>query len=231
MASGGQVVDTIRVPLRSPDFAPFLQRVRDASPQAVFVFIPSMQAGSFARQFVERGLDKTGIAMIGPGDVTDDQLLPSMGDAVLGTVTAHFYSAAHASPANAEFTEAYRKQTGGRANFMAVSGYDGMHVIYEALKKTAGSIDGNALVSAMKGERGRVRAGRSRSIATAAMSCTISISARSRGWPANCETSNSRLSKPLRTCGSLRSETGFLSPERRPHGRRTRSPRTRTYTD
>jgi branched-chain amino acid transport system substrate-binding protein len=150
-ASGGRIIDSIRVPLQNPDFAPFLQRVRDASPQAIFVFIPSVQAGSFARQFVERGLDKTGIKIIGPGDVTDDQLLPSMGDAMLGTVTAHFYSAAHPSPANAKFAEAYRKQTGDRANFMAVSGYDGMHLIYEALKKTGGSVDGNALVAAMKG--------------------------------------------------------------------------------
>ena len=151
LAAGGQIVDSIRVPLQNPDFAPFLQRVRDGLPQAVFVFIPSVQAGSFARQFVERGLDKTGIKIIGPGDVTDDQLLPVMGDVMLGTVTAHFYSAAHPSPANAKFAEAYRKQTGDRANFMAVSSYDGMHLIYQALKKTNGSVDGTALVAAMKG--------------------------------------------------------------------------------
>jgi branched-chain amino acid transport system substrate-binding protein len=151
LASGGRIVDTIRVPLQNPDFAPFLQRVRDGSPQAVFVFIPSVQAGSFVRQFVERGLDKTGIKIIGPGDVTDDALLPGMGEAMLGTVTAHFYSAAHPSPANAKFAEAYRQQTGERANFMAVSGYDGMHLIYEALKKTNGSVVGDALVQAMKG--------------------------------------------------------------------------------
>jgi branched-chain amino acid transport system substrate-binding protein len=151
LAAGGQIVDSIRVPLQNPDFAPFLQRVRDGSPQAVFVFIPSVQAGSFARQFVDRGLDKTGIKIIGPGDVTDDQLLPGMGDAMLGTVMAHFYSAAHPSPANANFAKAYQKQTGDRANFMAVSGYDGMHLIYQALKKTNGSVDGTLLVAAMKG--------------------------------------------------------------------------------
>ena len=83
--------------------------------------------------------------------MTDDQMLPSMGHAMLGTVTAHFYSAARSSPANVKFAEAYRKQTEDRANFMAVSGYDGMHLIYEALKKANGSVDGNALVSAMKG--------------------------------------------------------------------------------
>jgi branched-chain amino acid transport system substrate-binding protein len=150
-AAGGQVVEAIRVPLRSPDFAPFLQRVKDASPQALFVFIPSTQAAAFAKQFVERGLDKAGITLIGPGDLSDDEALQNMGDAMLGTVTAHFYSAAHASALNKAFTEAYQQEAKARANFMAVSGYDGMHLIYEALKKTGGSADGKTLVAAMKG--------------------------------------------------------------------------------
>jgi branched-chain amino acid transport system substrate-binding protein len=151
LASGGQIADSIHVPLQSPDFAPFLQRVRDDGPQAVFVFIPSVQAGTFAKQFAERGLDKAGIKLMGPGDITDDALLPAIGDVMLGTVTAFFYSAAHPSATNAAFVDAYRKRTGERANFMAVSGYDGMHVIYEALRKTNGSTDGDTLVSAMKG--------------------------------------------------------------------------------
>jgi branched-chain amino acid transport system substrate-binding protein len=150
-AAGGQVSEAIRVPLRSPDFAPFLQRVKEAAPQALFAFIPTTQAATFARQFVERGLDKAGIALIGPGDLTDDEALTNMGDAMLGTVTAHFYSAAHASNLNQAFTEAYYKETKARANFMAVAGYDGMHAIYEALKKTSGSTDGKTLIAAMKG--------------------------------------------------------------------------------
>jgi branched-chain amino acid transport system substrate-binding protein len=151
LAAGGQIAEAIRVPLQNPDFAPFLQRARDAAPQAIFVFIPSVQAGTFAKQFVERGLDKAGIKLIGPGDLTDDELLPNMGDAMSGAVTAHFYSAAHPSPMNKAFVDAYRKQTSNRANFMAVSGYDGMHLIYEAFKKTGVSADGQALASAMKG--------------------------------------------------------------------------------
>jgi branched-chain amino acid transport system substrate-binding protein len=151
LAAGGQIAEAIRVPLQNPDFAPFLQRARDAAPQAIFVFIPSVQAGSFAKQFVERGLDKAGIKLMGPGDLTDDELLPNMGDAMLGAVTAHFYSAAHPSRINAVFVEAYRKQTNARANFMAVSGYDGMHLIYQALAKTNGATDGAALIAAMKG--------------------------------------------------------------------------------
>ena len=150
-AGGGQIAETIRVPLRSPDFAPFLQHVHDAAPQALFVFIPSVQAATFAKQFVERGLDKAGIKLIGPGDLTDDEALSKMGDAMLGVVTAHFYSAAHPSELNKTFTDAYQKTYNARANFMAVSGYDGMHAIYQALKKTGGSTDGTALVAAMEG--------------------------------------------------------------------------------
>ena len=149
---GGQVVAELRVPLANPDFAPFLQRARDASPDAIFVFVPSGHGGTFMKQYVERGLDKGGIKLIGPGDVVDDDLLPGMSDAAIGVVTAHMYSAAHNSPTNKAYVEAFKKANNGlRPNFMSVGGYDGMHVIYEALKKTNGSTDGDALVNAMKG--------------------------------------------------------------------------------
>jgi branched-chain amino acid transport system substrate-binding protein len=151
-AGGGQVLDELKVPLASPDFAPFLQRAADAKPDAIFVFVPSGQGGTFMKQFTERGLDKTGIKVIGPGDVTDDDLLNGMGDAVIGTVTAHLYSADHQSAANKAFVEAFKKANKGlRPNFMAVGGYDGMHLIYEALKKTNGDTDGDKLIEAMKG--------------------------------------------------------------------------------
>jgi branched-chain amino acid transport system substrate-binding protein len=149
---GGQVIEAIRFPLANPDFAPFLQRAADAKPDAIFVFVPSGQGATFIKQFVERGLDKTGIKIIGPGDVTDDDLVNGMGDQVIGTVTAHFYSAAHPSAMNKAWVEAFKKANNGlRPNFMAVSGYDGMRLIYEALKKTGGKTDGDGLVAAMKG--------------------------------------------------------------------------------
>jgi branched-chain amino acid transport system substrate-binding protein len=151
-ATGGTIVAELKVPLMAPDFAPFLQRARDASPDAIFVFVPSGQGGTFMRQFAERGLDKAGIKVIGPGDVTDDDLLNGMGDAVIGTVTAHLYSASHPSAMNKAFVAAFKKANNGlRPNFMAVGGYDGMHLIYEALKKTKGATDGDQLVAAMKG--------------------------------------------------------------------------------
>jgi len=149
---GGDVIESIRFPLANPDFAPFLQRAADEKPDAIFVFVPSGQGGTFVKQFVERGLDKAGIKIIGPGDVMDDDLINGMGDAVIGTVTAHIYSADHNSALNKEFIAAFEKANNGmRPNFMAVGGYDGMHLMYEALKKTGGKADGDSLIAAIKG--------------------------------------------------------------------------------
>ncbi|MCP9627164.1 ABC transporter substrate-binding protein [Rhodopseudomonas palustris] len=150
-AGGGQIVEEIKVPLANPDFAPFLQRMKDAKPDAMFVFVPAGQGGNFMKQFAERGLDKSGIKVIGPGDVMDDDLLNSMGDAALGVVTAHMYSAAHPSAMNKEFVADYKKEFGQRPGFMAVGGYDGIHLVYEALNKTSGKTDGDSLIAAMKG--------------------------------------------------------------------------------
>ena len=152
--NGGQVPDTLRVPLRNPDFAPFLQKVRDLKPDAVFAFVPSGAGAALMKQFSERGLDKAGIKLIGTGDVTDDDILNEMGDVAVGVVTAHHYSAAHPSALNKKFVEAFTKANKGlRPNFMAVGGYDGMRVIYEAAKATkGGSIGGDALLAAMKGQ-------------------------------------------------------------------------------
>jgi branched-chain amino acid transport system substrate-binding protein len=151
LAGGGEIVEEVKVPLANPDFAPFLQRMKDAKPDAMFVFVPAGQGGNFMKQYAERGLDKSGIKVIGPGDVMDDDLLNGMGDAALGTVTAHLYSAAHPSAMNKTFVAAYKKAFSSRPGFMAVSGYDGIHLIYEALKKTGGKADGDDLIAAMKG--------------------------------------------------------------------------------
>jgi branched-chain amino acid transport system substrate-binding protein len=151
-ANGGVVVETLRVPLRSPDFAPFLQKVRDAKPDALFTFVPSGQGSVLMKQFTERGLDKAGIRMIAEGSVTDDDILNSMGDAAVGVVTAHHYSAHHKSDLNRKFVDAFGKANAGqRPNFMGVGAYDGMRVIYEAAKASKGQ-GGEALLNAMKGQ-------------------------------------------------------------------------------
>lgn len=149
---GGKVLETLRVPLRNPDFAPFLQRARDASPQALFAFVPSGAGAILLKQFAERGLDKAGIKIIGDGSVTDDDQLPEMGDSALGAVTAFHYSAAHKSATNQKFVEAFKAANKGlRPNFMAVGGWDGMRVIYQALEASKGQ-GGDALLAGMKGQ-------------------------------------------------------------------------------
>jgi len=151
--NGGQVTESLRVPLRNPDFAPFLQKVRDLKPDALFVFVPSGAGAAVMKQFLERGMDKAGIKLIGTGDITDDDQLNDMGDGALGVVTSHHYSAFHPSAANKKFVEAFKKANNNlRPNFMAVGGYDGMRVIYEALKATKGQGGGDALLAAMKGQ-------------------------------------------------------------------------------
>jgi branched-chain amino acid transport system substrate-binding protein len=148
---GAQIIESMRIPLANPDFAPFLQRARDLAPDTLFVYFPGNQAGIFAKQFLERGMDKSGIRIVGPGDLTDDDELPGMTDAMLGIVTAHHYSALHNSPMNKAYVAAYEKAFNKRPNFISLGGYDGMHLIYEVLKKTGGKIDGDSFIDAAKG--------------------------------------------------------------------------------
>ena len=151
-SAGGKVVESLRVPLRNPDYAPFLQRAKDAKPDALFVFVPSGEGAAVMKQFADRGLKQAGVRMIGTGDVVDDDLLESMGDVAVGVVTSFHYSAAHKSPENQAYVEAFMKANGGmRPNFHSVGGYDGMHVIYEAAKNAGADANGDKLVEAMKG--------------------------------------------------------------------------------
>jgi branched-chain amino acid transport system substrate-binding protein len=151
-AKSGKIAEALRVPLQNPDFAPYLQRARDAKPDAIFLWFPGTVAGAFARQYVERGLNASGIKLIGTGDVTDDDVLNQMGDPMLDVITTLQYSAAHPSEKNKAFVEGFRRLNNGmRPNAIAVGVYDGMHLVYEALKKTGGVTDGDAVIAAMKG--------------------------------------------------------------------------------
>ncbi len=150
-AQGGEIIEQLRVPLANPDFAPFLQRAADAKPDGLFVFVPAGVGSIFMKQFVERGLDKSGIKLIGTGDMTDDDILNNIGDVALGLITSHHYSAAHPSALNKTFVTDFQKANNKRPNFMGVSGYDGMALLYKALEKTKGNANGDALVEAMKG--------------------------------------------------------------------------------
>ena len=154
LGGGGQVIESIRVPLRNPEFAPFVQRIKDAKPEAVFVFVPAGEQGvAFMKSYRERGLAEAGIRVIATGDLTDDHVLPAMGDATLGVITSFHYSAAHNSPENKAFLKSFADANpgGGRPNFMAVAAYDGMHAIYDVARKLNGKLDGDKTMAALKG--------------------------------------------------------------------------------
>ena len=148
---GGEIIESIRIPLANPDFAPFLQRISDLKPDTAFIYFPGTQAAIFAKQFAERGLASSGIKIVGPGDLTTDDNLNDMGDQMLGMITAGLYSASHKSALNKTYFAAIEKANNFRPDFVSVSGYDTMHLIYEALKKTGGNADGDAVIAAAKG--------------------------------------------------------------------------------
>src|SRR6476620_3592066 len=153
-AAGGEIIDSVRTPLQNPDFAPYLQRIKDSKPDAVFVFLPpGSQTIAFIKGYEERGLKQTGVKLIGTGDLTDDGVLQAMGEPTLGLITSFHYSASHDSSENKAFIKAYAEVNGTkyRPNFMACAGYDGMAAIAEALKKTGGSVDPDKVLAALKG--------------------------------------------------------------------------------
>jgi branched-chain amino acid transport system substrate-binding protein len=151
-SGGGEIVESVRVPLQALDFAPFLQRARDAKPEAIFAWVPGGLAGSFVRQYAERGLQQSGIRLIGTGDITDDDILNKLGEPMLGITTALQYSAAHDSEKNKTFVAGFeRVGNGQRPDHVGVAVYDAMHLIYAALEKTGGNPNGDALLAAMKG--------------------------------------------------------------------------------
>jgi len=153
-AAGGEVIDSVRTPLQNPDFAPYLQRIKDSKPDAVFVFLPpGSQTIAFIKGYEERGLKQAGVRLIATGDLTDDGVLQAMGEPTLGLITSFHYSAAHDSPENKLFVKTYAEVNGTkyRPNFMACAGYDGMAAIAEALKKTGGATDADKFLAALKG--------------------------------------------------------------------------------
>lgn len=152
-AAGGQIVGEVRSPVMNPDFAPFLQKIKDIKPDAVFIFLPpGAETISFMKGFAERGLGQAGIKLISTGDLPDEDILEAIGDSALGLVTSFHYSEAHNSPENKAYTAAYYKAyPKDRPNFMSMGGYDGMHLIAEVLKKTNGNTDADKFIEAAKG--------------------------------------------------------------------------------
>lgn len=152
-AAGGEIVGSVRMAVANPDFSAYVQRAKDLAPESMFVFVPAgAQPAALGKAIAARGIDTKKIKVMGTGELTDDSALKQMGDAGLDIITAWHYDSNHDSATNKAFVEAYKKDnTGAVPNFLVVGGYDGMHVIYEALKKTSGKSEGDALVAAAKG--------------------------------------------------------------------------------
>jgi len=153
-ADGGTIAGAVRMPVTTPDFIPFLQRAKDAKPDAVFCFVPGgKQATAFMKAFGDLGLRDAGIKLIGPGDLTTDEELPGMGDPAIGTITMHHYSAAGDRPANKAFVAAYQAEFGAKdePSFMATDAYDGMAAIYGIVIARQGNIDPDKTMELLKG--------------------------------------------------------------------------------
>lgn len=141
---GGEIIGTVRIPLANPDFVPFMQRIKDAKPDVLFAFNPAgKQATAMMKAYGDLGMDKANIKYLGTGDITTDEELQGMGDAALGVITVHHYSAAAERPANKAFVAAYKKEYGADLNpgFMVVGAWDAMDAIYGAIRAQGGKID------------------------------------------------------------------------------------------
>jgi branched-chain amino acid transport system substrate-binding protein len=151
-AAGGEIVGSVRMPLANPDFSAFVQRAKDLNPESIFIFVPAgAQPSALGKAFAERGVDASKIKIIGTGDAFDESFAKSVGDAGVGIISVWHYDYNDDSKLNKEFVTAYNAEFKRNPDFGAVGGYDGMHVIYEALKKTGGKTDGDSLVAAARG--------------------------------------------------------------------------------
>ena len=155
-AGGQKLIGEIKVPVSNVDFGAYIQRIKDAKPGAVFLFLPPGEATiAFMKSWAERGMDKAGVRLLGTVDLVDDSIIEAIGKPALGAITAGHYSTAHDSALNREYVAAYNKAYGAkiRPNYMSVAGYDGMAAIYMALNKTNGDSDAGKFVSALKGAK------------------------------------------------------------------------------
>jgi branched-chain amino acid transport system substrate-binding protein len=150
--AGGEVIGSVRYPVANPDFAAFVQRAKDQNPEAIYVWIPGgAQPAALGKALAERGIDARKTKVLGQLELTDESARRAMGDVALGMITAAHYDPDLDLPKNREFVKAYVAEYKRTPNFFSMGGYDGMHLIYEVLKKTGGKTDGEALIAAAKG--------------------------------------------------------------------------------
>ncbi len=153
MPGGGAAIGNVKVPLKDPDFVPYMQRVKDAKPDVVFAFVPGgTQSTAVMKAYADLGFAKAGIKLVGPGDITTDEELSNMTDAAVGVITAHHYSAAGDRPANKAYVAAFKKEYGEARNpgFISVGAWDGMDAIFYAIREQNGKIDPNRTMELLK---------------------------------------------------------------------------------
>jgi branched-chain amino acid transport system substrate-binding protein len=150
--AGGDVVGSVRMAVQNPDFTAYVQRAKDLNPPGIFVMIPGgAQPGAFGKALAEVGIDPKKTEVMGQLEIADEHALASMGDIAEGIITAANYDYNHKSKLNEEFVQDYNADFKRNPDFFSVGGYDGMHAIDAALKKSGGKTDGESLVSAAEG--------------------------------------------------------------------------------
>jgi branched-chain amino acid transport system substrate-binding protein len=150
--AGGEIIGSVRFPVANPDFSAFIQRAKDLNPESIMIFVPGgAQPAALGKAFAERGVDPNRTKILGSGETTSEQALKSMGDASLGMITAWHYEYTDKAPKNVAFVKLFNEMHKRNPDFFSIGGYDGMHVIYEAVKKAGGKLDGDSLIAAAKG--------------------------------------------------------------------------------
>jgi branched-chain amino acid transport system substrate-binding protein len=150
--AGGEIVGSVRFPVGNPDFSAFVQRAKDMNPDAIYIWIPGgAQPAAVGKALAERGVDISKIKVMGQDALAFESALKSMGEAAVGIITVANYDYNHQSALNKEFVKAYNEEFHRNPDIYSIGGYDGMHLIYETLKKTNGNADGDALIAAAKG--------------------------------------------------------------------------------
>jgi branched-chain amino acid transport system substrate-binding protein len=153
VAAGGTIKEEVAIPLNTVDPVPYVQRIVSAKPKIVNVFMPTgPTAVAFYKTFADLGGHRSGIKMIGSGDLNELDL-PAIGEPARGLYSAFFYSWALNTPRNREFVASYLKMHGPDAvpDPAAVGAYDGMHIVYETTRQLGGVIDGDKAMQVIKG--------------------------------------------------------------------------------
>jgi len=137
-ACGGQIIQKIWPPIGTKDFGPYIPTIR-ADADAIFSLMVGPMSLQFPKQLAAAGNKKP---VIGGGTSYDEFVLPSMGDEVIGHVSALQYSAALDNPKNVAFVKAYRAKFGKVPSYYSETNYTTAQMIDEIITKNNGKFPG-----------------------------------------------------------------------------------------